>query len=231
MYRVQLKLLCTPPPTRLASADALIRFEAAPAEDPAAGGGSASDSRPFVEVLSPGDAIDSPGDRKLRFVRRVLFLARRWKQQMDNALRHHGSSHARWLTLTWVDLLDGQANHRELAERVNVELPTLVRLLNRLEQENLVQRRSLGGKGRAKSVVLTDSGREALARMAVVVNETRATFLQGIDDEQLSQALETLDQLLKACVPVIDWRVTPTRRDATDQPAAFSPNTNREYSR
>lgn len=127
---------------------------------------------------------------------------------MDNALRHHGSSHARWLTLTWVDLLDGTANHRELAERVNVELPTLVRLLNRLEQENLVQRRSLGGKGRSKSVVLTDTGRESLARMAVVVNETRATFLQGIDDGELSQALDTLDKLLKGCVPVIDWRVT-----------------------
>jgi MarR family transcriptional regulator, transcriptional regulator for hemolysin len=165
----------------------------------------------FVEVLSPGTRIDSIEDRKLRFTRRVLFLARRWRHLMDEALRGTGHSHARWITLIWVDLLDGKANHRELAERVDVELPTLVRLLNRLEQEGLVARRSLGSKGSAKSVVLTPRGRERLDAMSDVVNRTREGFLDNLDEAQLTQGLEALDALLAQYATVLDWRGSPRR--------------------
>ena len=171
------------------------------------------DARPFVEVLSPGDQPGSLEDTKLRVTRRVLFLARRWRISMDVALRATGDSHARWITLTWIELLDGKANHRELAERVDVELPTLVRLLNRLEREELVKRRSLS-KGRAKSVVLTASGRKSLAKMTVIVNETRARFTDGIDEAQLGAVLEVLDVLLRRCVPVLDWSDRRRKPDA-----------------
>lgn len=162
----------------------------------------------FVEVPADGAPIDSLEDKKLRFTRRVLFLARRWRNLMDDELRGTGDSHARWITLTWISLLDGKTNHRELAERVGVELPTLVRLLNRLEQERLVTRRSLGTKGRAKSVVLTARGRESLAAMSQVVNATRARFLDTIDEQQLTAALEALDALLGQYATVVDWRAS-----------------------
>jgi MarR family transcriptional regulator for hemolysin len=166
----------------------------------------------FVEVLAPNASLDSLEDKKLRFTRRVLFLARRWRNLLDEALRGSGDSHARWITLTWVDLLDGKANHRELAERVGVELPTLVRLLNRLEQERLVSRRSLGSKGRAKSVVLTARGRHSLAAMSKVVSRTRAGFLVSLDEAQLTRGLDALDALLAQYATVLDWR-TESRRE------------------
>jgi MarR family transcriptional regulator for hemolysin len=167
---------------------------------------SAGALKQFVEVPADGAAIDSLEDKKLRFTRRVLFLARRWRNLMDDELRGTGDSHARWITLTWIELLDGKTNHRELAERVGVELPTLVRLLNRLEQERLVARGSLGTKGRAKSVVLTARGRDSLAAMTRVVNATRARFLDSIDGQQLTSALDTLDALLGQYATVVDWR-------------------------
>ncbi len=166
--------------------------------------------RPFVEVSASGAAADTFEDKKLRYVRRVLYLARRWRALLDDALRETGDSHARWITLTWVDLLEGKANHRELAERVGVELPTLVRLLNRLESEKLVTRRSLGAKGRAKSVVLTARGRESLAAMARVVEKTRGPFVQGLDEALLTRGLESLDALLAQYTTVVDWRSTRT---------------------
>jgi MarR family transcriptional regulator for hemolysin len=162
-------------------------------------------------VLPPDAAPDSLEDRKLRFTRRVLFLARRWRHLLDEGLRGTGDSHARWLTLLWVDLLDGKANHRELAERVGVELPTLVRLLNRLEREQLVRRRSLGSKGSAKCVVLTPRGRDSLEAMSHVVNRTRAPFLESLTEEQLTRGLEALDALLAQYATVLDWR-TPRER-------------------
>ena len=170
---------------------------------------SAPAKQQFVEVNAKGATIGSLEDRRLRFTRRVLYLARRWRTLLDDALRQTGDSHARWITLRWVDLLDGKTSHRELAERVNVELPTLVRLLNRLEQEKLVTRRSLGPKGRAKSVVLTARGRRSLAAMSEVVNRTRGGFLVGLDERQLDQGLEVLDVLLAQYATVLDWRDQP----------------------
>ena len=162
-------------------------------------------ARYFVEVRPIGQRVGSVEDTKLRFTRRVLFLARRWRNLMDEALRGSGDSHARWITLLWVELLDGSANHRELAERVGVELPTLIRLLNKLETEGLVKRRSLRDRGMSKSVEMTQRGRASLEAMTSIVSRTRADFLSGVDVDKLSAALDLLDVLLAKYATVLDW--------------------------
>ncbi len=136
-------------------------------------------------------------DLKLRFTRRVIFMARIWRNQMNEALRKGGHSHARWITLVWVHLLGGEINHRELAERVGVELPTLIRLLNRLEAEGLVERCALpGGTSRAKTVRLTPPGKEVLAELNVIIEHARAGFLEGVDEEKLETSMSLFDDLL-----------------------------------
>ncbi len=161
--------------------------------------------RIFVEVVANGTTPGSLDDKKLRLTRRILFLARRWKNQMDESLRATGDSHARWVTLLWVDLLAGRANIGELAEHVGVELPTLIRLLNRLEQEGLVERRALDGSNRDKTVVLTPKGKPEVVAMGQVITRTRAEFLDGVDEKRLNAALELLDDLLGKYVRVIMW--------------------------
>jgi DNA-binding MarR family transcriptional regulator len=52
---------------------------------------------------------------------------------------------------------------------VGVELPTLVRLLNRMEEDGIVRRRLLVAERGAKTVVLTAKGRRAPATMRGVV--------------------------------------------------------------
>ena len=136
-------------------------------------------------------------DLKLRFTRRVIFLARVWRNRMNDALRESGQSHARWITLIWVHLLGGTANHRELAERIGVELPTLIRLLNRLEAEGLVDRCSLeGGSPRAKTVRLTASGLQVLAELNDITERAREVFLDGADKDKLEACMSLFDDLI-----------------------------------
>jgi len=149
----------------------------------------------FLEV----DSRHPPGsleDMKLRFTRRVIFLARRWRNRINDGLREVGQSHARWITLTWIELLDGKANHSELAERVGVELPTLIRLLNRLEAEGLVERCAMENQNRAKTVRLTPPGKTVLDELRRITERVRADFLSGVDPEKLGVAMEVLDDLL-----------------------------------
>jgi len=161
--------------------------------------------RTYFEVVPNGEAEGSLEDKKLRLTRRILFLSRRWRNDMDEALRATGASHARWITLLWVDMMDGRANIGELAEQVGVELPTLVRLLNRLEIEGLVERRALRGSNRAKTVVLTAKGKTELTGMGAVVSRARAEFLIDISEDRLTIALEVLDGLLAKYARVVMW--------------------------
>jgi len=144
-------------------------------------------------------------DKKLRLTRRILFLARRWLNMIDGVLRATGDSHARWVTLLWVDMLGGKGNIGELADQIGVELPTLVRLLNRLEREGLVERRSLAGSNRAKTVVLTSKGRRESAVMNEIVDRARADFVRGVNEEQLTATIDLLDSLLSKYARVVMW--------------------------
>lgn len=163
-------------------------------------------SRCFYDWTPDPAEVGSLEDKKLRLTRRVLFLSRRWLNQIDNALRTAtGDSHARWVTLLWVGIMDGSAKIGELAEQVGVELPTLVRLLNRLEVEGLVERRALGRSNRAKAVVLTARGRRESACMNEVVTRERAEFLRDVDEESVTAALTLLDVLLKKYTRVVIW--------------------------
>jgi MarR family transcriptional regulator for hemolysin len=136
-------------------------------------------------------------DLKLRFTRRVIFVARVWRNRINEELRKVGQSHARWMTLIWVHLLGGRANHRELAERIGVEPPTLIRLLNTLEAEGLVERGALeGGSARAKTVHLTAEGRRVLAQLNEITERARSAFLEGVDKEKLEISMSLFDDLL-----------------------------------
>jgi len=163
-------------------------------------------SRCFYEWVPDGEVAGSFEDKKLRLTRRVLFLSRRWLNMLDGELRSTGDSHARWITLLWVGMMGGRHKIGELADQVGVELPTLVRLLNRLEQEGLVERRALRGSNRAKTVVLTPKGRRLSATMNDIVIRVRAEFLRGVNEARLNDALELLDSLLAKYARVVMWQ-------------------------
>ncbi len=163
-------------------------------------------SRCFHEWVPDGVTVGSLEDKKLRLTRRILFLSRRWLNTIDGALRKTGDSHARWVTLLWVGMMAGRAKIGELADQIGVELPTLVRLLNRLEQEGLVERRALDGSNRAKTVVLTPKGRRLSTSMNEIVSRVRVEFLKDVDEEQLTAALGLLDSLLAKYTRVVMWQ-------------------------
>lgn len=162
-------------------------------------------SRCFYEWVPEGIAVGSLEDKKLRLTRRILFLSRRWLNMIDGALRATGDSHARWITLLWVGMMAGRAKIGELADQIGVELPTLVRLLNRLEEEGLLERRALDGSNRSKTVVLTSKGRRMAKTMNAVVSRARAEFLRDVDEKQLTAALVLLDGLLAKYTRVQMW--------------------------
>ena len=118
--------------------------------------------------------------------------ARIWRNKVNERLRPLGLSQATWLTLwnlSWFPEGLGQA---ELAERLGIEGPTLVRLLDRLEKDGLVQRIASVDDRRRKVVVLTESARPLLGQVKKIIAELRMDVMEAIPDEQLAAGLQLL---------------------------------------
>jgi MarR family transcriptional regulator for hemolysin len=87
----------------------------------------------------------------------------------------------------------------ELSEVLEVEHPTVVRLLDGLEQSGHVERQPLPGDRRAKAVVLTDEGRAVGQRVLRMTDTMSDILLEGVDPADLAvteRVLQTLSDNL-----------------------------------
>lgn len=112
--------------------------------------------------------------------------ARAWRLKLDQRLRPLGLSQAKWRTLVLVDRSGGGINQKELADRLGIEGPTLVRLLDRLEADAWLERRPAPQDRRLKQVYLRPKAGEMLRHIEAVAAELRRELLAGIDPEQLA---------------------------------------------
>ena len=96
----------------------------------------------------------------------------------------------------------GPMRQRELAARLDVEGPTVVRLLDQLEALQLVVRRPDPDDQRAKVVHLTDAGRALAERVLPVIASLGAALLADVTDAELATCLRVFDRLAAAMAVV-----------------------------
>ncbi len=123
--------------------------------------------------------------------RRLYLGQRALADVLDARLRDHGASLWNWVLLREAAVADG-ASQRELAQRMRIEPPTLVRHLDKLEREGLVERCADPDDRRVARVVVTAAGRTRREELHEVVHEVD-TELRGIlttrEAEVLGRAL------------------------------------------
>jgi MarR family transcriptional regulator, transcriptional regulator for hemolysin len=102
---------------------------------------------------------------------RSLYLAHRVvHDELDRRLYEHGASVWNWVLLREAANAGG-ASQRELADLMGIEPPTLVRHLDKLADEGLVERQPDPDDRRVVRVVVTKAGHKRLALLHEVVHE------------------------------------------------------------
>jgi MarR family transcriptional regulator for hemolysin len=102
---------------------------------------------------------------------RLLFLTHRTvHDELDRRLSEHGASLWNWVLLKEAAHAEG-ASQRELAQHMGIEPPTLVRQLDKLTEDGLVERRPDPDDRRVVRVVVTPAGLERLRELHAVVHE------------------------------------------------------------
>jgi MarR family transcriptional regulator for hemolysin len=124
----------------------------------------------------------------------VADTARAMRRDFDRRAAALGVTRSQWRVLARLGRGDG-ARQVELADALDVEPITLARLVDRLADAGLVERRADERDRRAWNVFLTEKARPVIARLQALGAEFHADALAGIDEAQKEAARRVLTQI------------------------------------
>ncbi|MCL1075394.1 MarR family transcriptional regulator [Shewanella dokdonensis] len=120
---------------------------------------------------------------------------RLWRMAADAELVPLGLTHPRWTALWKLRRMGDGVAQKALADELEIELPSLMRTLAQLEQQQLIRRHCCDQDKRARIVWLTDAGRQLLEQMETLIIQVRLELLEGISEAELSQFEQTLQRI------------------------------------
>jgi len=129
-----------------------------------------------------------------QFAESLHLAAHGWRNALDRRLRPLGYSRSRWMVLLHVSRNDAIA-HGELAERLGIEAPTLVRLVDRMEADGLLSRVASETDRRVKHLHLSAAGRKEVERIRASAAELRREILATLDRSEISITLNALEKI------------------------------------
>ena len=145
-------------------------------------------SDPFVpQTYDPG----SLNGLRLSLHWWLLGTGRLWRNLVDERLKTNDQTQPRWRVLSWANLLPG-IKQTELAERMGISGPTLVRILDSLEAQGMIERRESPDDRRVKEIHLTERGLPVVEQIDAEVSEIRDTVLADISEKDLRTCLDVL---------------------------------------
>ncbi len=141
--------------------------------------------------------MDLPPTLRAGFLTELSVAGRKMRTLFDGVVRERGLNLARARLLLQIGRNE-KVNQTELAALMELEHPTIVRLLDGLEKQGLILRCAVDGDRRAKQVALTDAGRAEVAWLDDVVAAMRDALLHEIDDQDLAVAARVLGRIIRA---------------------------------
>ena len=138
--------------------------------------------------------MPQPVKREIAFT--IMDVARLLKTYGDQRARQFGISRAQWAVLVRIERNEG-LKQSELAELLDLQPISLTRLLDRLADSGLIERRADPNDRRANRLHLMPAAKPLLARLTNLGADMMETVLDGLDEK-------SIDRMLKQLVTVKD---------------------------
>lgn len=132
---------------------------------------------------------------------KAALATRRFRARFAERVKSTSQTEARWSALYFLSHAPEGLIQSDLAERMGVQGPTLVRLLDALEAQELVKRTEAPGDRRAKRVKIQPAGESIIAEVDAVAAQMRDEVFAGVSDEDLATTLRVLDVIVSALDP------------------------------
>jgi len=132
---------------------------------------------------------EMPLQREIAFT--IMDVARMLRTYADQRARQFGISRAQWVVLIRVERTEG-LKQSELADILDLQPISLTRLLDRLAENGLIERRPDPNDRRANRLYLKPAARPLLAQLAELGADMMGTVLEGIDPKEMERLLHDL---------------------------------------
>lgn len=162
----------------------------------------------------------------------VHIAAHRFERAMNAELAAEGMTYRQGQVLAWLSL-DGDLAQVELAERMNVEPPTIVRVLDCMERDGLIERAACPDDRRRKVIRPTAKAVPIWQKIVACANRVREQSVRGLSPEEarlLRELLEKVHDNLGAAVSGLSLRGTVCGGNR-ERPVATGPESGRKTRR
>ena len=151
-----------------------------------------------------------PPQREFAFL--IHDVARMMKTSADHAVRPCGMTRAQWAVLSKVERFEG-LKQTELADMLDIQPITLTRLIDRLCDAKLLERRPDPDDRRAKRLYLLPAAKPILERLWPIGNELMASVCAGISDADLARTIGQLTLMRDNLRQLIEQRTSASAED------------------
>ncbi|PTW59389.1 MarR family transcriptional regulator for hemolysin [Breoghania corrubedonensis] len=128
------------------------------------------------------------------FLEALTKLSRKIRTLFNARVTAHGLTYPRARVLIRLARKSG-CTQRELACELELEQPTLVRILDRMEALDLITREPDPADRRAKHIVLTAHGREQASLVQRLGEEMRCEVFSKVEDAELRRAVDLFERI------------------------------------
>lgn len=136
-----------------------------------------------------------PQDPRRRIGIRLVGLARRWRKALDERLASAGLSDASWAPLIHLHELGDGISQSELAAAIGLDGSSLVRLLDLLIEQGLIERRPHASDRRVKLVQLTAAGRKTVVSIRKRLGSIERELLCDLRPSDAQAMLRAFDSI------------------------------------
>lgn len=122
--------------------------------------------------------------------------AKKLAEAFNNRLMDKGITRVQWIALYYLDRYES-LSQMELAEKLNIKPSSVVRLMDRMERDGLVERVKNPEDRRAYNLIFTDKGREFWDTIKGEGEIMGDIFTKGISPEDLNVFIKVLEQMVE----------------------------------
>ena len=135
-------------------------------------------------------------NRQLNFSHLLYLTAHHWRLAVNRRLKNLGMSQASWVAVSAIARNEQPLSQSELAQELGVESATIVPLINRLVELELVERVKPDSDKRKRLLVATAKGMALCHQVKAVADDLREEILTAITAEEREQTHRVLEKLL-----------------------------------
>ncbi|KZL92929.1 MarR family winged helix-turn-helix transcriptional regulator [Clostridium magnum] len=121
-------------------------------------------------------------------------VAKKMADKMNERLVLVGSTRVQWLVMYYL-LRDGRMSQSDLGEKMDIKDSTVVRLIDRMEKEQFVERVKDKKDRRVTYVLLTEKGKKRIEELLPIGEEMSKVFSKSISNEEFEIFNKVLNKM------------------------------------